>query len=384
MVFVSHAPDPSRTWCSGARSVGFGPGFYIDVGAADPSHDSVTKAFYDAGWRGINVEPMLDAFESLQQAREARHQPADGVGRPRGHGRVLQRRRRKRIVDRRCGRRQPARDARLDRAGDEGRRGHARGGLRPLRELRRSTSSRSTSKGWRTACSGVPTSRATGPGSSSSKRWRRDLLPHDETSDSGASLPVLRTHESWEPELLGCGYEFVLFDGLNRFYVAREKAEMFGPALATPANVLDGFVRGSELRGLQELQATIEARDQLQERCDSLRVSLHAAEQEASKAARGSNGWSPNSTSASTVDRRRSKPCARSSKRRSRRCGSRRGRSAPCRRTCNAPRTGGTTPLTHGDAVVSELQALYATRAWRLTKPLRFVRSKLRRSRVDT
>ena len=32
-------------------------GFYIDVGAWDPCEDSVTLAFYERGWRGINVEP---------------------------------------------------------------------------------------------------------------------------------------------------------------------------------------------------------------------------------------------------------------------------------------------------------------------------------------
>lgn len=32
-------------------------GFYIDVGAADPVVDSVTKFFYDEGWSGINIEP---------------------------------------------------------------------------------------------------------------------------------------------------------------------------------------------------------------------------------------------------------------------------------------------------------------------------------------
>jgi FkbM family methyltransferase len=32
-------------------------GFYIDVGAWDPTRDSVTKHFYDRGWRGVNVEP---------------------------------------------------------------------------------------------------------------------------------------------------------------------------------------------------------------------------------------------------------------------------------------------------------------------------------------
>jgi hypothetical protein len=33
-------------------------GFYIDVGANDPTIDSVTKAFYASRWHGINIEPM--------------------------------------------------------------------------------------------------------------------------------------------------------------------------------------------------------------------------------------------------------------------------------------------------------------------------------------
>jgi len=44
-------------------------GFYIDVGANDPTHDSVTKAFYDNGWTGINVEPMPNYYEALCQQR---------------------------------------------------------------------------------------------------------------------------------------------------------------------------------------------------------------------------------------------------------------------------------------------------------------------------
>ena len=33
------------------------PGFYIDIGAQHPLVDSVSRAFYDQGWRGIHVEP---------------------------------------------------------------------------------------------------------------------------------------------------------------------------------------------------------------------------------------------------------------------------------------------------------------------------------------
>ncbi|AYG62424.1 FkbM family methyltransferase [Rhizobium jaguaris] len=44
-------------------------GFYIDVGAADPDEGSVTKAFYDRGWHGINIEPEPDYASSLRASR---------------------------------------------------------------------------------------------------------------------------------------------------------------------------------------------------------------------------------------------------------------------------------------------------------------------------
>ena len=44
-------------------------GFYIDVGAADPRADSVTKLFYDRGWSGVNIEPQKDHFADLARER---------------------------------------------------------------------------------------------------------------------------------------------------------------------------------------------------------------------------------------------------------------------------------------------------------------------------
>ncbi len=40
-------------------------GFYIDVGANDPIIDSVTRSFYNQGWRGINIEPVRGHFNEL-------------------------------------------------------------------------------------------------------------------------------------------------------------------------------------------------------------------------------------------------------------------------------------------------------------------------------
>jgi FkbM family methyltransferase len=44
-------------------------GFYVDVGANDPDESSVTKYFYLAGWRGINIEPIPEMVDKLNKSR---------------------------------------------------------------------------------------------------------------------------------------------------------------------------------------------------------------------------------------------------------------------------------------------------------------------------
>ncbi len=44
-------------------------GFYVDVGAAHPTYENDTKALYDRGWSGINIEPNGDFFEGLATGR---------------------------------------------------------------------------------------------------------------------------------------------------------------------------------------------------------------------------------------------------------------------------------------------------------------------------
>ena len=44
-------------------------GFYVDVGANDPIVHSVTKHFYQLGWRGINVEPHPEKYGRLCRDR---------------------------------------------------------------------------------------------------------------------------------------------------------------------------------------------------------------------------------------------------------------------------------------------------------------------------
>lgn len=44
-------------------------GFYIDIGANSPIVDSVSLAFYEHGWTGINVEPSLEFIVDLNKKR---------------------------------------------------------------------------------------------------------------------------------------------------------------------------------------------------------------------------------------------------------------------------------------------------------------------------
>ena len=44
-------------------------GRYLDIGAQDPVMDSVSMAFYEAGWRGVHVEPTPAYAEKLREAR---------------------------------------------------------------------------------------------------------------------------------------------------------------------------------------------------------------------------------------------------------------------------------------------------------------------------
>ena len=59
-------------------------GFYIDVGANDPTVDSVTKFFYGRGWHGINIEPLPDKCALLAEQRPRDINLCVGLGRERG------------------------------------------------------------------------------------------------------------------------------------------------------------------------------------------------------------------------------------------------------------------------------------------------------------
>ncbi len=65
-------------------------GFYVDLGAADPVLDSVTKHFYDRGWSGVNVEPLRDAYAALEAERPRDVNLRVAIGPESGMGRFFE------------------------------------------------------------------------------------------------------------------------------------------------------------------------------------------------------------------------------------------------------------------------------------------------------
>lgn len=59
-------------------------GFYVDVGANSPTVYSVTKAFYEMGWNGINIEPLPDMYAELCADRERDINLNIGIGNAEG------------------------------------------------------------------------------------------------------------------------------------------------------------------------------------------------------------------------------------------------------------------------------------------------------------
>jgi hypothetical protein len=61
-------------------------------------------------------------------------------------------------------------------------------------------------------------------------------------------------YQEWDPLLTNRGYRFVHFDGLNRFYVAEEKAELIS-RLEIPPNIFDNWFRAHDWVARQQAAA---------------------------------------------------------------------------------------------------------------------------------
>ena len=224
-------------------------GFYIDVGANDPSLNSVTKAFYERGWRGINIEPVRYWFDKLVEERPE--------------------------------------DVNLNIAISDKSNSMT---LFDVMHTGLSTSSRVIAEehkktgGFAYQEISVPALTLDDALKSISKKdihfLNIDVEGAEEQVLAGMNLHRIRPwiilveatkplstetdFENWETLLTSRGYSFVYFDGLNRFYLAQEKSEL-ADAFKVPPNLFDDFIRISEANNLALLNTREAERKQLED-----------------------------------------------------------------------------------------------------------------------
>lgn len=240
-------------------------GFYIDVGANDPTLYSVTKAFYDRGWNGINLEPVTQFFERLQNERPRDINLQLGAGASEGSFRFFD------IPDTGLA----TSDAAMAQM-------HREQGWN-VREIQVRVE----------PLSGICERHVTGDihflkidveGAEKEvllgmdfARWRPWIVVIE------ATLPMSQqtAHENWDSLVVDAGYEYVYFDGLNRYYVARERAELKA-AFKLPPNVFDNFVLNRDQESeLRVAEAESRAQQSQRDRIEAERLRAEAERQRA-------------------------------------------------------------------------------------------------------
>jgi FkbM family methyltransferase len=220
-------------------------GFYVDVGAADPINLSVTKWFYDLGWSGLNIEPNAQLFERLVADRPRDINLNCGVGAVASEAQFFE-------LD--VGELSSF-DPRVKQNADGI--GTTRVmSVAPLTDLlaqhcdgRAIDFLKIDVEGWELeVLKGLDL-----------RRFRPAIVLAE------ATVPQTRveSHGEWEPLLLAADYSFVYFDGVNRFYLANEHAEL-KVHFSIPPNVFDEFEQFPLIRARTNATQRLEAMHQLE------------------------------------------------------------------------------------------------------------------------
>lgn len=221
-------------------------GYYIDIGAAWPNEHSITKAFYDHGWHGINVEPNPVFFHQLEESRPRDQNLCLAVSDSEGsmvmnflEGTGL---------------------STLDDAIAEK---HQKAGWNLERHEVQVTTLKSLWHQYVPVGQAVHFLKVDVEGLEEAVLRCNDWLnnrPWIVVVESTLPMSQVESFESWEPILLASNYLFAYADGLNRFYLARERTELL-PAFKYPPNVFDDYVL-SRIEVAETRATTAEARAQ--------------------------------------------------------------------------------------------------------------------------
>jgi FkbM family methyltransferase len=200
-------------------------GRYVDIGAGDPVVASVTKHFYDRGWRGVNVEPIPSMARKLAEARPGDVNLAVAVGAKPGKATLH-------VVAHEWG------WSTLDDDLASGYREDHDWEVNDVEvELTTLADLLDDHPGdvdfLKIDVEGAEQDVI--EGADWSRHRPRVLVV--EATDPGSPTPA---HEGWEHLLVAAGYRCGLFDGLNRFYAQADDDEAL-TVLASPANVFDKY-----------------------------------------------------------------------------------------------------------------------------------------------
>lgn len=202
-------------------------GFYIDVGACAPDADSVTRIFYEQGWRGINLEPNPHYLHLLSEQRDGDENLGLALSDTEG-----------KLTFHLIG------ETGLSSLNAEIAAAHAAEG-RSSTEL--SVRVLTLQKLWDKhvpAGQDVHFLKIDVEGEEAGVIRGGDWAKHRPwivVVEATAPTSQKPSHEEWEPILLSHDYRFAYWDGLNRFYVADEHADLM-EAFYAPPNVFDDFV----------------------------------------------------------------------------------------------------------------------------------------------
>ncbi|WP_052697910.1 FkbM family methyltransferase [Luteibacter yeojuensis] len=202
-------------------------GFYIDIGAQDPVTDSVTRAFYDRGWHGINVEPVPRWFKRLEEDRPRDVNIQAIVADARGVETI-------REVD---GTGLSTVDEAI--AEQHLREGHV---IREF-EVRQLTLDDICREHGVTTIHFLKVDVEGHEAKVLAGAAFQEFRPWIALVEATAPNSQVETHHAWEPRLLAHNYTFVYADGLNRFYVANEKLDDLKDAFRYPPNFFDDYER---------------------------------------------------------------------------------------------------------------------------------------------
>jgi FkbM family methyltransferase len=224
MAFVSYAQNQEDVMLYRALQ-DVKQGFYIDVGAQDPVIDSVTKAFYDRGWHGINIEPNEEYIEKLRSERPHDVNLATAAGRETGVVTFYE-----------------VAHTGLSTTNSTYAQRHSEAGYQvERREVPCTTLDRicaeydaATVHFLKIDVEGSERAVLEGFSLDTVRPWLIVVEATEPNSDQ-------EVFAQWEDLLLARRYRFVYFDGLNRFYAAEEHGDLAGHFLRPP-NWFDQYV----------------------------------------------------------------------------------------------------------------------------------------------